>query len=188
MFSGFDTARKAAWLKWSASQTQIRNYMGLRNAADNLVQWRNNFPNIWGKRDVTHLIYVKIKPYLISLLFWQRWRGFKLFPQQKVSDEIKFQNASKRQIKIIYFYVIKRHRTRLSPAIRRPTLFRIWVWDTDSVKVNAIGICEWSQRLTNVATQHPWVKKLPGVTALFLPKICLTHATHFSWVPTPAIK
>ena len=28
------------------------------------------------------------------------------FPQ-KVSDEIKFQNASKRQIKIIYFYVIK---------------------------------------------------------------------------------
>ena len=56
---------------------------------------------------VTHLIYVKIKPYLISLLFWQRWRGFKLFPQQKVSDEINFQNASKRQVKIIYFFVIK---------------------------------------------------------------------------------
>ena len=34
-------------------------------------------------------------------------RSFKLFPQQKVSDKIKFQNASKRQIKIIYFYVIK---------------------------------------------------------------------------------
>ena len=53
------------------------------------------FPKFGGKRDATHLIYVKIKPYLISLLFWQRWRGFKLFPQQKVSDEIKFQNASK---------------------------------------------------------------------------------------------
>ena len=64
------------------------------------------FPRFGGKRDVTHLIYVKIKPYLISLLFWQRRRGFKLFPQQKVSDEIKFQNASKRQIKITYFYVI----------------------------------------------------------------------------------
>ena len=183
MFSGFDTARKAAWLKWSASQTQIRNYMGLRNAADNLVQWRFS-PRFGGKRDVTHLIYAVFNFFFVLA----KWRGFKLFPQQKVSDEIKFQNASKRQIKIIYFYVIKRHRTRLSPAIRRPTLFRIWVWDTDSVKVNAIGICEWSQRLTNVATQHPWVKKLPGVTALFLPKICLTHATHFSWVPTPAIK
>ena len=27
------------------------------------------FPRFGGKRDVTHLIYVKIKPYLISLLF-----------------------------------------------------------------------------------------------------------------------
>ena len=43
----------------------------------------------------------------MSLLFWKRRRGFKLFPQRNVSDEIKFQNASKRQIKIIYFYVIK---------------------------------------------------------------------------------
>ena len=65
------------------------------------------FPRFGGKRDVTHLIYLKIKPYLISLLFWQRRRGFKLFPQQNISDEIKFQNASKRQIKIIYLYVIK---------------------------------------------------------------------------------
>ena len=33
---------------------------------------------------------------------------FQTFPsEQKVSDEIKFQNASKRQIKKIYFYVIK---------------------------------------------------------------------------------
>ena len=32
---------------------------------------------------------------------------FNLFPKKKVSDEIKFQNASQRQIKIIYFYVIK---------------------------------------------------------------------------------
>ena len=32
---------------------------------------------------------------------------FQTFPSTKVSDEIKFQNASKRQIKIIYFYVIK---------------------------------------------------------------------------------
>ena len=63
--------------------------------------------DLGGKRDVTHLIYVKIKPYLISLLFLAKTgHGFKLFPQ-KVNDEIKFQNASKRQIKIIYFYVIK---------------------------------------------------------------------------------
>ena len=33
------------------------------------------------QHDVTYLIYVKIKPYFISLLFWQRWRGFKRFPQ-----------------------------------------------------------------------------------------------------------
>ena len=50
----------------------------------------------------SHMIsYVKIMPYLISLLFWQRWRGFKL------SDEIRFQNAGKRQIMIISdFYVV----------------------------------------------------------------------------------
>ena len=66
------------------------------------------FPRFGRKRDVTHLIYVKIKPYLISLLFSQRRRRFKLFSQQKVSDEITFQNAcSKKQIKIIYSYVIK---------------------------------------------------------------------------------
>ena len=65
------------------------------------------FPRFGGKRDVTHVIYVKIKPYLISLMFWQRRRGFKLFLQRKVSDKIKFQNASKRRIKIIYFNVIK---------------------------------------------------------------------------------
>ena len=81
--------------------------MGLWIAGDNLVQWRGNFPKIWGKRDVTHLIYAKIKPYHFLCCFAQRQRGFKLFPQQKVSDKIKFQNASKRQIKIIYFYVIK---------------------------------------------------------------------------------
>ena len=32
---------------------------------------------------------------------------FQTFPSTKVSDEIEFQNASKRQIKIIYFYVTK---------------------------------------------------------------------------------
>ena len=53
-------------------------------------------------RDVTHLIYVKIKLYQFLLYFG---KDGKLFPQQKVSDEIKFQNTSKRQIKIIYFYV-----------------------------------------------------------------------------------
>ena len=31
---------------------------------------------------------------------------FQTCPSTKVSNEIKFQNASKRQIKIIYFYVI----------------------------------------------------------------------------------
>ena len=40
-------------------------------------------------------------------MFWQRRRGFKLFLQRKVSNEIKFQNASKRRNKIIYFNVIK---------------------------------------------------------------------------------
>ena len=69
-----------------------------------------------GKRDVAHLNYVKIKPYLISLLFLQRWRGFKLFPQQKVSDETKSQNASKRQITIIYFYVIKMPPYKIIPG------------------------------------------------------------------------
>ena len=52
-------------------------------------------PRFGGKRDVTHLVFQTFR------------RGFKLFPQQKVSDEINFQNASKRQVKIIYFYVIK---------------------------------------------------------------------------------
>ena len=76
-------------------------------AGDNRVQSDVAiFPRFGGKRDVTHLIYVNIKPYHF-LLFWQRRRVFKFFPQQKVSDEIKFQNAIKRQIKIIYFYVIK---------------------------------------------------------------------------------
>ena len=55
------------------------------------------FPRFEGKRDVTHLIYVKIKPYHFLCCFGK----------DSVSDEIKFQNASKRQIKIIYFYVIK---------------------------------------------------------------------------------
>ena len=63
------------------------------------------FPRFGGKRNVTHLIYVKIKPYHFLCSFGKDC--FKLFPQQKVSDEIKFQNASKKQIKIIYFYVIK---------------------------------------------------------------------------------
>ena len=56
-------------------------------------------PRFGGKRDVAHLIYGRIKPYLISQLLWQRRQTF---PATKISDEIKFQNASKRQIKIIY--------------------------------------------------------------------------------------
>ena len=43
------------------------------------------------------------------------------FSFKKASDKIKFQNASKRPIKIIYLYAI-RHRTRLSQAIHRPIL------------------------------------------------------------------
>ena len=54
-----------------------------------------------------------------------------VFPQQKVSDEIKFQNASKRQIKIIYFNVYQNATTRLSSAIHRPILFQVWIWDAD---------------------------------------------------------
>ena len=89
------------------------------------------FPRFGGKRDVTHLIYVKIKPYLISLLFWQRRRGFKLFPQQKVSDEIKFQNASKRQIKIIYFYVIKTPLYKIIAGDSQTHIISNLVWDAD---------------------------------------------------------
>ena len=81
--------------------------MGLWNAADNRVLWRSNFPKIWGKTWSHTSDLCKNYAISLSLLFWQRRCGFKLFPQQKVSDESKFQNASKRQIKIIYFYVIK---------------------------------------------------------------------------------
>ena len=64
------------------------------------------FPRFGGKRDVTHLIYVKIKPYLISLLFLAKMAWFQTFPSESKRRNL-FQNASKRQIKIIYFYVIK---------------------------------------------------------------------------------
>ena len=53
----------------------IKEKYGLRNASDSLV---------------THFIYVKIKPYLISLLFWQRWRGVKLLPQRKYATKLSF--------------------------------------------------------------------------------------------------
>ena len=41
------------------------------------------FPRFGGKRDVTHLIYVKIKPYLISLLFLAKMAWFQTFPSTK---------------------------------------------------------------------------------------------------------
>ena len=59
------------------------------------------------KRDVPHLIYVKIKPYLIFSVVLANMAWFQTFPSTKVSDEIKFQNANKRENKIIYFYVTK---------------------------------------------------------------------------------
>ena len=41
------------------------------------------FPRFGGKRDVTHLIYVKIKPYLISLLFLEKMAWFQTFPSKR---------------------------------------------------------------------------------------------------------
>ena len=80
---------------------QKTNY-GLRNAADNLVQWRSNYSKDLGKCDVTHLMYVKIKLYINFSVVLAKMAWFQTF-SSKVSNEIKFQNDSKRQIKIIYF-------------------------------------------------------------------------------------
>ena len=64
----------------------IKEKYGLRNASDSLV---------------THFIYVKIKPYLISLLVWQRRRGFKLFPQQKDATQLSFRMVGDKLRKFI---------------------------------------------------------------------------------------
>ena len=95
------------------------------------------FPRYGGKRDVTHLIYVKIKPYQGRITFsvvLAKTAWFQTFPSTKVSDEIKFQNASKRQIKIIYFYVIKTPLYKIIAGDSQTILFRIWVCDADYFK------------------------------------------------------
>ena len=53
---------------------------------------------------------------------------FQTFPSTKVRDEIKFQNASKRQIKIIYFYVIK------------TPLYKVIAGDSQTHKISNLGL------------------------------------------------
>ena len=84
----------------------------------------------WGKRDITHLIYVKIKPYHFLCCFGKDGMVSSFSLNKKVSDEIKFQSASKRQIKIIYFYVIKTSLYKIITGDSQTYIRELKIYDT----------------------------------------------------------
>ena len=77
-------------------------------------------------------MYVKIKLYINFSVVLAKMAWFRTFPSTRVSNEIKFQNASKRQIKIIYFYVINTSPYKIIAGDSQTHIIGLYgVWGTD---------------------------------------------------------